>query len=113
MQIIKTWRTGWFALGAALVASGVIAGTGGTEFDGLYTLVEGWMQGTLGALAGIIGVGVGLFAGVMRGNLTAAITGIGTGTAMYYSPEIVGGIVTATLPPLPDLAAALAVVPAV
>lgn len=104
-------------LGLSLLCLGVAgaasAGTGGTEFDGLYNLVEGWMQGTLGALAGIVGVGVGLFAGVLRGNMVAAVTGIGTGVAMYYSPEIIGGIVTATLPTLPDATAALAVIPLV
>ena len=83
---------------AAGLASTAAAGTGGTEFDGLYTLVEGWMQGTMGALAGIVGVGVGLWAGVTRGSMMGALSGVGTGTAMYYSPDIIGGIVTATLP---------------
>ncbi|MEL6264596.1 MAG: TraA family conjugative transfer protein [Pseudomonadota bacterium] len=81
-----------------LAAAAARAGTGGTEFDAIYGLVEGWMEGTLGRLFAVASVVVGLGAGILRGSVLAAVTGIGFALVMFYAPDIIGGIVTATLP---------------
>jgi conjugal transfer pilus assembly protein TraA len=113
--MLTTRRLGFIA--AAAVAAMALpalveAGTGGTEFNALYTLVEGWMKGTLGKLAAVSMAAVGIFAGMLRGNLLGGLTGIGAGVLMFFLPDIIGGIVTATLDAEAVAAAGKAALPA-
>jgi conjugal transfer pilus assembly protein TraA len=83
---------------AALLAPALVqAGTGGTEFNSLYTLMTGWMQGTMGRLIAVATGTLGILAGMYRGSLMLGLSGIGAAVMMFFLPTIIGGIVTATL----------------
>ena len=85
------------ALAICLMAASAQAGTGGTEFDGIWDLIKGWMRGTLGRIVAGGCVLTGLIAGWARGNLWAAVTGIGMGLCLFYAPNIIEGVVTAVI----------------
>lgn len=85
--------------GAVLLPAIVNAGTGGTEFASIYTLLSGWMQGELGRLVAIAFGTLGILAGMMRGSLMLGLGGIGAAVMMFFLPTIIGGIVTATMTP--------------
>lgn len=80
-----------------LVTGFVLAGTTGTEFQIFYQLVTDWMGGYLGRglalLAVLIGVGVGIF----RGSLMLALTGIGVAMVLFVAPNVINGILAATI----------------
>lgn len=80
-----------------LFAAAAQAGTGGTEFDGIWTLIKGWMQGTLGRVIAGGMVLTGLIAGWARGSLFAAVAGIGMGLCLFYGPTVIEAVVTATI----------------
>lgn len=82
---------------ATLLAAGAIAGTGGTEFTALETLVTGWTTGALGRALAIIAILVGAGIGIMRGGVMAMIGGIGIAVALSVAVGVVGGILTATI----------------
>ncbi len=93
----KTLYTALFAAAALLLmAAAAQAGTGGTEFDGIWNLIKGWMQGTLGRIVAGGMVLTGLIAGWARGSLFAAVTGVGMGLILFYGPTIIEAVVTAT-----------------
>ena len=76
----------------------VMAGTGGTEFDGVWTIVTDWIQGSLGrTIAGLL-VLVGVIAGIARQSLMALAVGIGGGVGLFYAPSVIDATMTAALP---------------
>ncbi len=75
------------------------AGTGGNaEFGPVYTMVQGWFQGTLGKIVALTSMGVGLTLGVVKQNIMGFVTGIGTGLGVYYGPTVIDNLVVAALP---------------
>ena len=74
-----------------------MAGTAGTEFSNVWTLLTGWVEGLLGRIIAIVFVIVGLVAGVVRGNMMGFVLGISSGVGLYAAPTIITNIVTATL----------------
>ena len=87
------------ALGVvAMSVTPVLAGTGGTEFDSVYTTISGWATGTLGKLLALAAVIVGLGMGIVRQSVVGFVVGLGMAIGIYQSPTIVDSIVTATLP---------------
>ena len=94
--------TGWPVLvvcaSAILLVGTVHAGTTGTEFTPLYTMLTGWMTGYLGRIVAAIFIIVGLIAGVTQGSVMGFATGIAAGVGMFLAPNIINGTVTATLP---------------
>ena len=89
------------ALVAVSVAEPALAGTGGTEFDSVYTTISGWATGTLGKLLALAAVIVGLGMGIVRQSVVGFVVGLGMAIGIYQSPAIVDSIVTATLPVMP------------
>lgn len=90
----------WVAL--AIVISFVFtnpayAGTGGTEFDDVWTTLTDWTQGTLGRIIAGSMILVGIVGGIARQSLMAFALGIGGGVGLYNSPTVVESIMTATL----------------
>lgn len=80
-----------------LIAEPSFAGTGGTEFNSVWTTLKGWAQGTLGRIiAGGI-ILVGLVAGIARQSLMAFALGIGGAMGLYNMPTIVETIMSATV----------------
>lgn len=77
------------------MAGSAYAGTGGTEFDSIWTTVKDWTQGTLGRIIAGSMILVGIIAGVIRQSLMAFAVGIGGGVGLYNSPTIIENIMTA------------------
>lgn len=74
------------------------AGSGGTtEFGGLYDLLVGWTEGTLGKIIAVSMFLIGVATGVARQSLMAIAIGIGGAVAVAYTPTVIDGIVTAIM----------------
>ena len=80
-----------------LLAPDAMAGTGGTEFNNVWTLLTGWVEGLLGRIIAIVFVIVGLVAGVVRGSIMGFVLGVASGVGLFAAPTIITNIVTATL----------------
>jgi conjugal transfer pilus assembly protein TraA len=85
------------AVSLGALAPDVMAGTGGTEFDNIYTLLSGWTQGTLGKIIALAMFLVGLSAGIINQSISAVVVGIGGALALFYGPTIITGVVTAVV----------------
>lgn len=84
-------------LAASIAPELVQAGTGGTEFDSVWTTLTDWMEGTLGKIAAGAMILVGIIAGVARQSLMAFAVGIGGGVGLYNAPSIIDNVMTATI----------------
>lgn len=73
------------------------AGTGGTEFDTVWTTLTDWSQGTLGKIIALGLVMTGLGMGVVRQSIMAVVVGISCGLSLFNAPVIVENIVGAVL----------------
>ena len=83
----------------ALCCTQAYAGTGGNaEFGPVYTMLQGWFQGTLGKIIALSSMGVGLAWGVVKQSIMAVVTGIGSGLGIYYGPTVIDNLVVAALP---------------
>ncbi|MBB1465712.1 TrbC/VirB2 family protein [Vibrio sp. SG41-7] len=90
----------WVALALVIsfmFANQAYAGTGGTEFDDIWTTITDWTQGTLGRIIAGAMILVGIVGGIARQSLMAFAMGIGGGVGLYNSPTVVESIMTATL----------------
>lgn len=95
------------AAATAVIAPDLVqAGTGGTEFAGVWTTLTDWVQGTLGRIAAGAFVLVGIIAGVARQSLMAFAVGIGGGVGLYNTPSILDNVLSATLEHVPAAAQA-------
>ncbi|MFX4226362.1 MAG: TraA family conjugative transfer protein [Porticoccaceae bacterium] len=95
------------AIAVCLYQSSAMAGTGGSEFDALLQMVTDWSEGTLGKTVAIGGLMIGLGYAAMGGGSRAALGGLFAAAGFSYGPDIIDGIVSATLPvagPVLDLA---------
>jgi len=88
------------AVALLAVAGTTLAGTTGTEFQTLYTLLTGWMTGFLGRSVAVIFIIIGVIAGAARQSIMGFVLGISAGVGMFLAPAIVDNVVTATLPVL-------------
>ena len=95
---------GVLTLGGALIlllaAGASMAGTTGTEFQTLYTLLTGWMTGFLGRVVAVIFIIIGVIAGAARQSIMGFVLGVSAGVGMFLAPAIIDNVVTATLPVL-------------
>lgn len=92
----KVIKTAVLATGVMLVMAGsAYAGTGGTEFDGIWTTIKDWTQGTLGRVIAGAMILVGVIGGVVRQSLMAFAVGLGGGVGLYNAPTIIENIMTA------------------
>jgi len=73
------------------------AGTGGASFEPVWNDLKEWMQGTLGRIIAAAIVVVGIIAGVARQSLMAFAIGLFGGFGLYYTPDVLENIVTATI----------------
>ncbi len=88
------------ALTLILVPATSMAGTTGTEFQTLYTLLTGWMTGFLGRVVAVIFIIIGVIAGAARQSIMGFVLGVSAGVGMFLAPAIIDNVVTATLPVL-------------
>lgn len=85
---------------AVALPDAALAGTGGTAFDPVWTMITDWSEGTLGrVIAGAL-ILVGIVAGIARQSLMAFAVGIGAGVGLYNAPAVIDSIFVATLPVL-------------
>lgn len=90
----------WVALTLVIsfmFANQAYAGTGGTEFDDVWTTITDWTQGTLGRIVAGAMILVGIVGGIARQSLMAFAMGIGGGVGLYNTPTVVESIMTATI----------------
>jgi conjugal transfer pilus assembly protein TraA len=71
------------------------AGSGGTEFDPIWTMLEGWIKGTLGRVIALIMIIVGVTFGIRQQNIMAFVMGPAAGIGLFYSPTIISAMMTA------------------
>ncbi|KZX85379.1 hypothetical protein A3715_17165 [Oleiphilus sp. HI0009] len=69
-----------------------------TDFQEALDLVIGWAQGTLGKLAAISMLVVGIVMGVMRQSIFAAVPAIAAAVCMYVGPTVIDSVFSAVLP---------------
>jgi conjugal transfer pilus assembly protein TraA len=81
-----------------LVSHPSFAGTGGAEFNPLYTKLSDWMTGYLGRVVAAVFIIVGLVAGVARGSVMGFVFGVAAGTGLFLAPNVIDATVSATLP---------------
>ena len=105
MTLVNKWfsfssnTNAWMALALlAVLPAFVMAGTGGTEFDPVWTLVTDWTQGALGRIISGAIVLIGIVGGIARQSLMSFAVGIGGGVGLFYAPTIIDAVVTGTLP---------------
>lgn len=98
LKNIRNW-----AVAAGLVAAcgAVYAGVGGTtpggtEFEDIWTLIQGWSQGVLGRILALGALIVGIAFGLIRQSVVAAVVGISMAIIFQYGPDVIEGVVTAT-----------------
>lgn len=97
MQNNREWIKGALALVLLTTATGVLAGTTGTEFQSLYTWLTGLVQGYFGKAAAVAAIGLGALFSLARLNPIAILSGIGFAVFLQYAPTIASGILTATI----------------
>ncbi|WP_349617939.1 TraA family conjugative transfer protein [Azotobacter salinestris] len=112
MQAINKSHVQAISLVALMIAAGaVMAGTGSTTFDSVWTTITDWMQGTLGRVLVGMMILTGIGAGVLRQSLMSFVVGVGGGVGLYAAPDIIESIMTATVPASVNAAEALLALP--
>ena len=87
---------GLFAGAMAAYAGGGGTTPGGSEFDDIWTLIQGWSQGVLGRIIALGALIVGIAFGLVRQSVVAAVIGISMAIVLQYGPDVIEGIVTST-----------------
>src|SRR5215218_8696087 len=80
-----------------LGAGSVLAGTTGTEFQTMYTTLLNWVNGFLRKSIAIAAFILGAGIGIARSSPIPALTGVVFALFMVYVPNIIDGIMTATI----------------
>ena len=71
--------------------------SGSSEFEPVWNKLEYWIKGRLGHIIAGFMVLVGIVGGIRNGSLMAFAVGIGCGLGLHYSPDIIMGLMGATL----------------
>ena len=66
-------------------------------FESVWETLVAWTQGTLGRIAAVSIVVVGVISGIARQSLMSFAIGIGAGMGLYNAPDIIDLIFGATL----------------
>ena len=81
----------------AMAPHSIVAGTGGAEFDNVWTWLVDVTQGTLGRIVAGSMVLVGVIGGIARQSLMAFATGIAGALGLNYAPDIIDAVMSATI----------------
>jgi conjugal transfer pilus assembly protein TraA len=99
MQSKRTKKIGELALAVALMG-GVCAGMAhagtDTTFTSSVTNLTSWTSGSLGKMAAVASLGVGVIGAVLRFDWKLIAGAVGIGLAASTGPAIVTGLMTAT-----------------
>lgn len=85
------------AVTLCLVAGTALAGTTGTEFQTLYTWINGVVTGYFGRAVSVAAVGIGAILSIARVNPIPILAGVGFAIFLQYTPTIISGVLTATI----------------
>jgi conjugal transfer pilus assembly protein TraA len=80
-----------------LAAQGATAGTTGAEFQGLYDMLLGWMQGYLGRGIAIGASLIGGITGLVKSNALLAAGGFLFAIAFSIAPGVINGVLSAVI----------------
>ena len=86
-----------FAVALMLGAAVVTAGTTGTEFQSLHTMLTGWANGYLGKALAVAAFLFGAGFGVAKQTILPAILGIVFALVFAIGPGVIDGMLTATI----------------
>lgn len=78
--------------GLMFVANASYAGDHSNDFKNLYDQLLTWSTGTLGKSIAIVFLLCGLCAGVLRGNLSAAIIAVAAALCLVVAPSVIESI---------------------
>ena len=93
MKLLKTV----LLLGSLMIAGPAFAGTDGTEFQDLYTMVKGWTNGYLGRSIALVFLLIGLGVGVVRGSIISAVGCIAAAMCLLIAPSVIESIISAVI----------------
>ena len=93
MKLLKTA----LLVGSLMIAGPAIAGTDGTEFQDLYTMVKGWTNGYLGRSIALVFLLIGLGVGVVRGSIISAVGCIAAAMCLLIAPSVIESIISAVI----------------
>ncbi|WP_240452987.1 MULTISPECIES: TraA family conjugative transfer protein [Gammaproteobacteria] len=82
---------------AVFLSSNAYAGSGGAEFDDVWSTLREWTEGTLGRIVAGAMILVGIIGGIARQSLMAFAMGVAGGMGLYNTPTIIETIMSATL----------------
>lgn len=82
------------ATAMVLATSVATAGTGGTEFDAMFTMIKDWAEGSLGKLLAVAAFLIGMGMGIVKQSIIAICLGIGFALALAYTPAIIEAVFT-------------------
>jgi len=82
---------------AFLFANEAFAGTTDTDFTAIVTKLHDWATGTLGRVLALAIFIVGLSLGIVQQSVIAAAVAVGGALILNYGPDILTGIVAATI----------------
>lgn len=94
---MKFSKISCIALTALVASSPVLAGTDGTEFQDLYTMVKGWTNGYLGRSIALVFLLIGLGVGVIRGSIISAVGCIAAAMCLLIAPSVIESIISAVI----------------
>lgn len=72
--------------------------SGDGDFDQIWEQLKMWMQGSLGKVLSLVAILVGVVVGIGRQNLMAFVIGPAIGIGLYYSPDLIDGLMSAAIP---------------
>jgi conjugal transfer pilus assembly protein TraA len=70
--------------------------TSADDFDTLVTWVRGQLEGSAGKFLALLGFGIALAAGLIKGSVAGIVFGLGLALSAAYGPGILMGIFSAT-----------------
>ena len=94
---MKFSKISCIALTALVASSPAFAGTDGTEFQDLYTMVKGWTNGYLGRSIALVFLLIGLGVGVIRGSIISAVGCIAAAMCLLIAPSVIESIISAVI----------------
>lgn len=93
----KIMHRAGIATTSLVLAAPALAGTQGTEFQGLYNLVKNWSEGYLGRTLAIAAFLVGAIVGFAKSTAMPALVGIIFAVLFAIGPGIIDGIASALI----------------
>jgi conjugal transfer pilus assembly protein TraA len=88
---------GVLVLATTLYAGLLTAGTTGTEFQSLHTLLQGWAEGYLGRALAIAAFLVGAAIGFARGTAFPALVGLVFAVVFAIGPGVINGLISGVI----------------